>query len=204
MTVGQGYIPFVVERDSRGERSYDIYSRLLEERIIFLGTPINDAVASSVIAQLLYLQSKDPDEPINMYIMSPGGSINAGLAIYDTMQYLKPEVCTWCIGFAASMGAVLLAGGAPGKRAALPYSRVHIHQPWVSGVGGQASDLDIQAREILKLRSTINEILAKHTGQDLERIEHDTDRDFYMSANEAVEYGIIDVVVQKQPFAPPE
>jgi ATP-dependent Clp protease protease subunit len=200
MSRAQHYIPFVVERDSRGERSYDIYSRLLEERIIFVGTPINDAVASSVIAQLLYLQSKDPDEPINMYIMSPGGSINAGLAIYDTMQYLKPDVCTWCIGLAASMGAVLLAGGTPGKRAALPYSRIHIHQPWVSGVGGQASDLDIQAREVLKLRSTINEILAKHTGQTLERIEHDTDRDFYMSAQEAVEYGLIDKVVQKEPF----
>jgi len=192
------YIPFVVERDSRGERSYDIYSRLLEERIIFLGTPINDAVASSVIAQLLYLQSKDPDEPINMYIMSPGGSINAGLAIYDTMQYLKPDVCTWCIGLAASMGAVLLAGGTRGRRAALPYSRIHIHQPWVSGVAGQASDLDIQAREILKLRSTINEILAKHTGQSLERIEHDTDRDYYMSAQEAVEYGLVDRIVQKE------
>ena len=196
--MGQHYVPFVVERDSRGERSYDIYSRLLEERIVFLGTPISDAVASSVIAQLLYLQSKDADEPINMYVMTPGGSINAGLAIYDTMQYLKPDVCTWCIGFAASMGAVLLAGGTPGKRAALPFSRIHIHQPWVSGIGGQASDLDIQAREILKLRSTINEILAKHTGQDLERIEHDTDRDYYMSAAEAVEYGLIDVVVERQ------
>jgi len=193
--VSQYYIPFVVERDSRGERSYDIYSRLLEERIVFVGMPINDTVASSVIAQLLYLQSKDPDEPINMYIMSPGGSINAGLAIYDTMQHVSNDVATYCIGQAASMGAFLLAAGTKGKRFALPNVRIMIHQPW-GGAQGTAADIVIQAEEIIRLKGTLNRLYAKHTGQTEERVAKDSDRDFFMSADQAKEYGLVDEILK--------
>lgn len=186
-------MPFVVEQTHRGERSYDIYSRLLKDRIIFLGTPINDDVANVVIAQLLFLESEDPDKDINLYINSPGGSVTAGLAIYDTMQYVKPPVSTICMGQAASMGALLLAAGAPGKRYALPHARIMIHQP-MGGFSGQATDIDIQAREILRLKQKLNEILVHHTGQPIERIEKDTDRDYFMGPAEAKEYGIIDQV----------
>lgn len=192
------YPPTVIEQTPRGERAYDIYSRLLRERIIFIGTAIDDTVASLVVAQMLYLQGDDPTEPISLYLNSPGGSITAGLAIYDTMQFVSPEVHTWCIGQAASMAAVLLAAGEPGHRYALPYSRVLIHQPW-GGIQGQAADIQIQAEEILRVRKWLNEILARHTGQPLTRIERDTDRDKYMTAQEAVEYGIVDHVAQKQP-----
>jgi ATP-dependent Clp protease protease subunit len=192
------YPPTVIEQTPRGERAYDIYSRLLRERIIFIGTQIDDTVASLVVAQMLYLQGDDPTEPISLYLNSPGGSITAGLAIYDTMQFVSPEVHTWCIGQAASMAAVLLAAGEPGHRYALPYSRVLIHQPW-GGIQGQAADIQIQAEEILRVRKWLNEILAGHTGQPLTRIERDTDRDKYMTAQEAVEYGIVDHVAQKQP-----
>ena len=178
------YVPIVVEQSGRGERSYDIYSRLLKDRIIFLGTAIDDTVANLVVAQLLFLESEDPDKDISIYINSPGGSVTAGLAIYDTMQYIKPDVSTICIGMAASMGAVLLTAGAEGKRIALPNSRIMIHQP-MGGMQGQASDIEIHAKEILKTRAKLNEILAKHTGRPLEKIEADTDRDFYMSAEEA-------------------
>jgi len=191
-------IPTVIEQTARGERAYDIYSRLLKERIIFIGTEIGDDLASSIIAQLIFLQDEDPLEPISMYINSPGGSITAGLAIYDTMQYIQPEVYTWCVGQAASMAAVLLASGTKGHRYALPYSRVMIHQPW-GQLAGQASDVQIQAEEILRLRSWLNDILAGHTGQDVERIERDTDRDYFMTAQEAADYGLVDSVVQKQP-----
>lgn len=191
------YVPIVVEQSGRGERSYDIYSRLLKERIIFLGTAIDDTVANLVVAQLLFLESDDPDKDISLYINSPGGSVTAGLAIYDTMQYIKPEVSTICIGMAASMGAVLLTAGAKGKRITLPNSRVMIHQP-MGGMQGQASDIEIHAKEILKTRAKLNEILAKHTGQPLERIESDTDRDFYMSAQEAIEYGIVDKIIENR------
>lgn len=193
------YVPNVIEQTPRGERLYDIFSRLLKERIIFIGTPIDDFVASMTIAQLLFLQGEDPTEPISLYINSPGGSASAGLGIYDTMQYIQPEVHTWCVGLAASMAAVLLAAGERGHRHALPHSRVLIHQPWSPGIAGQAADLKIQAEEILRTRDNLNAILAKHTGQPLERIEQDTDRDFYMSAELAREYGIVDVVAERQP-----
>lgn len=191
------YVPIVVEQSGRGERSYDIYSRLLKDRIIFLGTAIDDTVANLVVAQLLFLESEDPDKDISIYINSPGGSVTAGLAIYDTMQYIKPDVSTICIGMAASMGAVLLTAGARGKRIALPNSRIMIHQP-MGGMQGQASDIEIHAKEILKTRAKLNEILAKHTGQPLEKIEADTDRDFYMSAEEAQQYGIVDKIIEKR------
>ena len=191
------YVPIVVEQSGRGERSYDIYSRLLKDRIIFLGTAIDDTVANLVVAQLLFLESEDPDKDISIYINSPGGSVTAGLAIYDTMQYIKPDVSTICIGMAASMGAVLLTAGAEGKRIALPNSRIMIHQP-MGGMQGQASDIEIHAKEILKTRAKLNEILAKHTGQPLEKIEADTDRDFYMSAEEAQQYGIVDKIIEKR------
>lgn len=189
-------IPIVIEQTNRGERSFDIYSRLLNERIIFLGTGIDDNVANVVMAQLLHLESDDPDKDIHIYINSPGGSVTAGLAVYDTMQYVKPDVSTICIGQAASMGAMLLAAGAKGKRFALPYSRVLIHQPH-GGATGQAVDIDIQAREILRLREVLNEILANHTGQSIEKIDEDTDRDFIMTADAAKEYGIVDEVISR-------
>ena len=191
------YVPIVVEQSGRGERSYDIYSRLLKDRIIFLGTAIDDTVANLVVAQLLFLESEDPDKDISIYINSPGGSVTAGLAIYDTMQYITPDVSTICIGMAASMGAVLLTAGAEGKRIALPNSRIMIHQP-MGGMQGQASDIEIHAKEILKTRAKLNEILAKHTGRPLEKIEADTDRDFYMSAEEAQQYGIVDKIIEKR------
>lgn len=191
-------IPMVVEQTPRGERSYDIYSRLLRERIIFLGLPIDDIIASLIVAQMLFLQGEDPLEPISMYINSPGGSPTSGLAIYDTMQYIQPEVHTWCIGQAASMAAVLLAAGEPGYRYALPYSRVLIHQPWGT-LQGQATDIQIQADEILRIRKWLNQILADCTDQPLERIEQDTERDYYMTAEEAVKYGIIDTLARRQP-----
>ncbi len=187
-------IPMVVEQSSRGERSYDIYSRLLKDRIIFLGTAVNDDVANLLIAQLLFLESEDPDKEINFYINSPGGVVTAGLAIYDTMQYIKPDITTVCIGQAASMGAVLLAAGTAGKRYSLPSSRVLIHQP-MGGAQGQAVDIAIQAKEILRMRERLNEILSIHTGKGLEQVQEDTDRDFFMSAEEAKKYGIIDHVI---------
>ncbi|HKD40459.1 MAG TPA: ATP-dependent Clp endopeptidase proteolytic subunit ClpP [Myxococcaceae bacterium] len=191
-------VPYVVEQTHRGERSYDIYSRLLKDRIIMLGTEIDDEVANVVVAQMLFLESEDPDKDINVYVNSPGGSVTAGLAIYDTMQYVKPAVSTICVGQAASMGAMLLLAGAKGKRFALPNARIMIHQP-MGGVKGQATDIDIQAREILRMKAKLNEIIVKHTGQSLERIEKDTDRDYFMGPVEAKQYGIIDeVVVQKK------
>jgi ATP-dependent Clp protease protease subunit len=188
-------IPMVVEQTSRGERSYDIYSRLLKDRIIFLGSEIDDNVANSVVAQLLFLAAEDPDKDINLYINSPGGSITAGFAIYDTMQFIKPDVSTICIGMAASMGAFLLAAGAKGKRYALPNSEVMIHQP-LGGARGQATDIEIQAKRILKMKEDINRILAERTGQPIEKIERDTDRDNFMTAKEAMEYGLIDRVME--------
>jgi ATP-dependent Clp protease protease subunit len=190
-------VPIVVEQTSRGERSYDIYSRLLKDRIVFIGTPIDDMIANLVIAQLLFLEAEDPDRDIWIYINSPGGVVSAGLAIYDTMQFIKPDVATYCMGQAASMGAVLLAGGAKGKRSALPNSRVMIHQP-LGGTQGQASDIEIYTREMLKTREILNGILARHSGQPLERIEHDTDRNFFMSADEARDYGIVDTVINRR------
>lgn len=190
-------IPTVVEQTGKGERAFDIYSRLLNERIVFLGTEIDDNVANLVVAQLLYLESEDPEKDVFLYINSPGGVVSAGLAIYDTMQYIKPQVSTICMGQAASMGAVLLAAGAQGKRIALPNSRVMIHQP-LGGAKGQASDIEITAREIIKTKALLNNILAKHSGQPLDRIKSDTDRDFYMSAQEAVEYGLVDKVIEKR------
>lgn len=190
-------IPMVIEQTGRGERAYDIYSRLLKERIIFLGTPIDDNIASLVIAQLLFLEAEDPDKDIYLYINTPGGIVTSGLAIYDTMQYIRPNIVTTCIGQAASMGAFLLAAGAPGKRYALPNSRIMIHQP-AGGVQGQATDIDIHAREILKIRERLNQILAEKTGQPLEKIEKDTDRNYFMSAEEAKEYGIIDEILVKR------
>jgi ATP-dependent Clp protease protease subunit len=187
-------IPMVVEQTSRGERSFDIYSRLLNERIIFLGTPIDDQIANLIVAQLLHLESDDPDKDISLYVNSPGGSVYAGLAIYDTMQFIKPDVSTICCGVAMSMGATLLAGGAPGKRMALPNARILIHQ-LTGGFSGQATDIEIQAREALDTRRRLDEILAKHTGQPFERITNDTDRDFFMTSDEAREYGIIDQVI---------
>jgi len=190
-------IPMVIEQTGRGERAYDIYSRLLKERIIFLGFPIDDNIASLVIAQLLFLEAEDPDKDIYLYLNTPGGIVTSGLAIYDTMQYIKPNIVTTCIGQAASMGAFLLAAGSPGKRFALPNARIMIHQP-AGGVQGQATDIDIHAREILKIRERLNEILAEKTGQSLEKIEKDTDRNYFMSAKEAKEYGIIDEILVKR------
>ncbi|MGQ0766608.1 MAG: ATP-dependent Clp protease proteolytic subunit [Gemmatimonadota bacterium] len=189
------YPPYVIERSPRGERSYDIFSRLLMDRIIFLGTPLNDDVANIVIAQLLFLDADNPGRDINMYINSPGGSVSAGLAIYDTMQFLKSPVSTMCMGMAASMGAFLLAAGTPGKRLALPHSRVMIHQPSQSGGGGSASDIEIQAKEIIYLKSKMNELLARHTKRTVEQIERDTDRDRWMSAEESRDYGLVDTIV---------
>ena len=193
-------MPYVVEQTHRGERGYDIYSRLLKDRIVFLGTPIDDDVANVIIAQLLFLESEDPDKDIMLYINSPGGSVTAGLAIYDTMQYVQPQVSTICIGQAATMGAFLLAAGAKGKRYALPNARIMIHQP-LGGFQGQATDIEIQAREILRLKAKLNDMLAKHTGQTVERIEKDTDRDYFMGAGEAKEYGLIDEVILHKPKA---
>ncbi|WKZ31992.1 MAG: ATP-dependent Clp endopeptidase proteolytic subunit ClpP [Thermodesulfobacteriota bacterium] len=190
-------VPIVVEQTGRGERSYDIYSRLLKDRIIFLGSGVDDNIANLIVAQLLFLESEDPDKDIHIYVNSPGGLVTAGLAIYDTMQYVKPDVSTICIGQAASMGALLLAGGAPGKRYALPHSRILIHQP-LGGAQGQATDIDIQAKEILRVREELTTILARHTGQPLDRIHRDTERDFFMTGQQAVEYGIIDKVIEKR------
>ncbi len=190
-------IPMVIEQDGRGERAFDIYSRLLKDRIIFLGTSVDDEVANLIIAQLLYLESDDPDKDIYFYLNTPGGIVSAGLAIYDTMQYIKPSVCTVCMGQAASMGALLLAAGEKSKRYALPNSRIIIHQP-LGGSQGQATDVGIQAREILRLKNELNEILSKHTGQSVKKVEKDTDRDFYMTSEQAKEYGIIDEVIVKR------
>lgn len=190
-------IPMVIEQSSRGERAYDIYSRLLKDRIIFLGTAMNDEVANLLIAQLLFLESEDPDKDINFYVNSPGGIVTAGLAVYDTMQYIKPDIATVCIGQAASMGAVLLTAGTKGKRYSLPNSRILIHQP-MGGFQGQASDIEIQAKEILRMKETLNQILVRHTGKDLSQIQNDTDRDFFMSGEEAKEYGIIDHVIKNR------
>lgn len=197
MEHSQVLIPYVVEQTGRGERGYDIYSRLLKDRIIFIGTPIDDNVANVIIAQLLFLQSEDAGKDISLYINSPGGSVTAGLAIYDTMQFVKCDVTTYCLGQAASMGAVLMAAGTKGKRYALPNARIMIHQPW-GGVQGQASDISIQAKEILHTRDRLNEILALHTGKTMEAIAKDTDRDFFMSAAEAREYGLVDEVVKSR------
>jgi ATP-dependent Clp protease protease subunit len=191
-------IPMVVEQTNRGERAYDIFSRLLKDSIIFIGTAIDDTVANLAIAQLLFLEAEDPDRDVVMYINSPGGSITAGFAIYDTMQFIKPDVATYCIGQAASIAAVLLAAGAKGKRYSLPNSRILIHQPWMSGLGGQASDIDIAAREILRMRERINGILVQHTGQTLKRIQEDTERDYIMTADQGKEYGIIDEVITRR------
>ncbi|NLJ33569.1 MAG: ATP-dependent Clp endopeptidase proteolytic subunit ClpP [Firmicutes bacterium] len=187
-------VPMVVEQTSRGERAYDIYSRLLKDRIIFIGTPIDDNVANTVIAQMLFLEAEDPDKDIWLYINSPGGAVHAGLAVYDTMQYIRAQINTVCMGLAASMGAILLAAGSEGKRFSLPHARVMIHQP-LGGVHGQAADIAIHAQEIMKTRETLNEILVKHTKQPLERIQKDTDRDFFMSAADAKEYGIVDDIM---------
>ena len=192
------YVPIVVEQSERGERSYDIYSRLLKDRIIFLGGPIDDNVANAVIAQMLFLEAEDPDKDIHLYINSPGGVVTAGMAIYDTMQYIKPDVSTICVGSAASMGAVLLTAGAKGKRYALPHARVMIHQP-LGGVQGQASEIEIHAREIHRMREELNGILASRSGQDIEVVARDTDRDNFMSAQDAVEYGLIDEVLTREP-----
>lgn len=191
------YIPYVIEQTGRGERSYDIFSRLLKERIVFLGSEVNDTVANLITAQFLFLESEDPEKDIYLYINSPGGSVSAGLAIYDTMQYIRPDVATVCIGQAASMGAVLLAGGAKGKRSALKHARIMIHQP-LGGFQGQASDVEIHAREMLRVKREINEIMARHTSQDIKLIEKDTDRDFFMTSAQAKEYGIIDEVFDRR------
>jgi ATP-dependent Clp protease, protease subunit len=190
-------VPMVVEQTARGERAYDIYSRLLKDRVVFIVGGIDDHVANLVVAQLLFLESENPDKDVHLYINSPGGIVTAGMSIYDTMQFIKPDVSTICVGQAASMGSLLLAGGAKGKRYALPHSRIMIHQP-SGGFQGQASDIDIHAREVLKLRSKLNEVLAKHTGQTVERIERDSDRDNFMDAGQAVEYGLIDTVLEKR------
>ena len=195
-----GLVPYVIEQTGRGERAFDSFSRLLKERIVFLGTAVDDMIASLTIAQLLFLEADDPEKDIQLYINSPGGSVSAGLAIYDTMQYVKPDVSTICMGMAASMGAVLLAAGAKGKRYALPHSRIMIHQPW-GGVQGQASDIAIQAKEILSTRDRINEILAQHTGQARTQIEKDTDRDFFMASEDAVKYGLIDEIMSRSASA---
>lgn len=196
-----GYmVPMVIENTGRGERAYDIYSRLLKDRIVFIGTPIDDTIANLIIAQILFLHMEEPEKDINIYINSPGGSVTAGLAIYDTMQFVKCDVATYCLGQAASMGAFLLCAGTKGKRYALPNARVMIHQPW-GGAQGTASDIHIQATEILKMKAQLNKIMAKHTGQPLEKIEHDTDRDYFMSADESKAYGIVDEVVTTRPEA---
>jgi ATP-dependent Clp protease, protease subunit len=195
-----GLVPIVIEQTGRGERAYDIFSRLLKERIVFIGSAIDDAVASLAIAQLLFLEAEDPEKDVFMYINSPGGYVTAGLAIYDTMQYIKPDVATICMGQASSMGAFLLAAGAKGKRSALPHSRVMIHQP-MGGAQGQASDIEIQAKEILVVRERLNEILAHHTGQPIDKIAKDTDRNFFMSAEEAKAYGLIDEIMIRKPVA---
>lgn len=192
-------IPMVVEQSSRGERAYDIYSRLLKDRIIFVGSAIDDSVSNVVIAQLLFLEADDPDKDIHLYINSPGGVVTSGLAIYDTIQYIKPSISTICIGQAASMGALLLAAGTEGKRYSLPHARILIHQP-LGGFQGQATDVDIQAKEILKMRKRLNEILVKHTGQSFDKIQNDTERDYYMSAEQAKEYGIVDEVIRKKQY----
>ena len=200
-TVNQSHsqlVPMVVEQTNRGERAYDIFSRLLKDNIIFIGTPIDDQVANLAIAQMLFLEAEDPDKDILLYINSPGGSITAGFAIYDTMQFVRPDVQTTCIGQAASIAAVLLAAGTKGKRYSLPNSRVLIHQPWMSGLGGQATDIDLAAKEILRMRERINEILVLHTGQDPKRIQDDTERDYIMSPDQAKEYGILDDVIRKR------
>jgi ATP-dependent Clp protease protease subunit len=197
------YPPYVIERSSRGERSYDIFSRLLMDRIVFLGTPINDDVANIIIAQLLFLEADNQDRDIFVYINSPGGSVSAGLAIYDTMQHIKAPVNTICMGLAASMGSFLLAAGRKGKRSALPHSRIMIHQPWSGGIQGQATDIDIHAREIINTRAKLDEILAKHTGQPIEQISKDTDRDRFMSSEDARNYGLIDAVLEKRPVDAP-
>ncbi len=196
-TQGLGLVPMVIEQSGRGERAYDIYSRLLRERIVFLVGPVNDATANLVVAQMLFLESENPDKDIFFYINSPGGSVSAGMSIYDTMQFIKPDVSTLCMGIAASMGAFLLASGAKGKRIALPNSRVMIHQP-SGGAQGQASDIEIQAREILKLRETLNQILSERTGQPIEKIRSDSERDYFMSAAEARDYGLVDQVIEKR------
>ena len=190
-------IPMVVEQTNRGERAYDIYSRLLRDNIIFIGTPIDDNVANLVTAQLLFLEAEDPEKDVSLYINSPGGVVTAGMAIYDTMQFIRPDVATICIGQAASIAALLLAAGTPQKRYALPNARVLIHQPTIGGLSGQATDIDIHAREILRIRASLNEIMAKHTGQPIEKIERDVERDFWMSAQQAREYGIIDEIIYK-------
>ncbi len=191
-------VPYVIEQTGRGERGMDIYSRLLRERIIFLGTAIDDHVASLTIAQLIFLEAEDSTKDIYLYINSPGGSVSAGLAIYDTMKFIKPDVATICVGLAASMGAVLLAGGADGKRSALPHSKIMIHQPWVGGISGQASDIEIQAREMMKTRDTLYKILSEHTGKSIDQITKDCDRDYFMTSEEAVEYKLIDKVFDKR------
>lgn len=193
-------VPMVVEQSARGERAYDIYSRLLKERVIFLVGPIEDHIANLVVAQILFLESENPDKDIHLYINSPGGSVSAGMSIYDTMQFVKPDISTMCLGQAASMGALLLTGGAPGKRFCLPHARMMIHQP-LGGFQGQASDIDIHAREILRVRDRLNDVLAQHTGQPLDRIREDTDRDRFMTATEAVEYGLIDRVMERRQTA---
>lgn len=192
------YIPYVIEQTGRGERSYDIFSRLLRDRIVLLGTPINDDVSNLIVAQLLFLESEDPEKDIYMYVNSPGGQVTSGMAIYDTMQFVRPDVSTICIGQAASMGAVLLAAGAKGKRFCLPHARVMIHQP-LGGAQGQAAEIEIQAREILRVREELNNILVKHTGQSMKRIEKDTDRDMFMTSKQALEYGIVDEVIVERP-----
>ena len=191
-------VPMVVEQTNRGERAYDIFSRLLKDNIIFIGTPIDDGVANLAIAQMLFLEAEDPDKDIQLYLNSPCGSITAGFAIYDTMQFIRPDVQTICIGQAASIAAVLLAAGAKGKRFSLPNSRILIHQPWMSGLGGQATDIDLAAKEILRMRERINEIFVKHTGQDIKRIQQDTERDYIMSPEQGQQYGIIDDVIRKR------
>jgi ATP-dependent Clp protease protease subunit len=196
-TVGLGMVPIVIEQSGRGERAYDIYSRLLRERVIFLVGPVNDQTANLVVAQLLFLESENPDKDISLYINSPGGSVSAGLSIFDTMQFIKPDVSTLCMGMAASMGAFLLAAGAKGKRNALPNSRIMIHQP-SGGAQGQATDIEIQAREILKLRESLNAILAERTGQSLDKIKNDSERDYFMSAAEAQTYGLVDKVIDRR------
>ena len=202
-TRGLNLVPMVVEQTARGERAYDIYSRLLKERVVFVVGGVEDQMANLIVAQLLFLESENPDKDIHLYINSPGGVVTSGLSIYDTMQFIKPDVSTICVGQAASMGALLLAGGAKGKRYCLPHSRIMIHQP-IGGFQGQASDIDIHAREVLKLRDRINDILVRHTGQDPERVEKDTDRDFFMGGEEAVEYGLIDTVLEQRLDEPAE
>jgi len=191
------FVPYVIEQTGRGERSYDIYSRLLKDRIVFLGSEVSDAVADVIAAQLLFLESEDPDKDVHLYINSPGGSVTAGMAIYDTMQYVKPDVSTLCMGQAASMGAILLAAGTKGKRFALPHARVMMHQP-IGGVQGQATDIDIHAKEVLRIREELNAILVTHTGQTMKKIEKDTDRDMFLSAKQALDYGVIDQVITRR------